>query len=135
MEHEVIETAVTRYYEALERDDLPAWLRLFTEDVQSQSPVGGPIIQGLDGMRLAFKTIRSTLREVSFDRGPVFAGAGAGAVQWTGRGVAMNGRPVTFGGINIFHVNLKGKIRRIEAYWDPNALMRQIHGTADGEEG
>lgn len=127
MQKERIERAVSAYYEAMRNRDLEAWLDLFSEDVVSHSPAGGPVIEGRDGMRLAFKTILNTLEEVKIGPESTFICGAAAAVKWTARGVGHNGRAVTFEGINIFEIDLHGRIRRIDAYWDPNTVMRQLN--------
>ena len=127
MKRELLEKAVSGYYEALHARDLEAWLGVLDEEIVSHSPVGGPVIEGHDGMRLAFKTVMGTLQSVEFDTGELFGGGNAAAVKWVARGSGHNGQSVTFEGINIFSITLEGKIQRIDSYWDPNELMRQLN--------
>jgi steroid delta-isomerase len=127
MTKESVQEAVERYYAALSARDLEAWLACFSEDVVSHSPVGAPVIEGRDGMRLALKLVANTLREIHIAPDDVYVCGSSAAVKWSARGTGHDGRPVSFAGINVFEVDLEGRIRRIHAYWDPNAMIRQIN--------
>ena len=52
------------------------------------------------------------------------------AVKRSAQGTGHNGREIFFEGINLFEVNKKGQIRRILAYWDPAAMMENLHASS-----
>lgn len=128
MDREKLRKIVEGYYAALRDQDLDAWLALFAEDVISHTPVGAPIVEGHNGLRLAFKTFTNTLRVIDIHADSMFFGGNTVAVKWTTNGTGHNDRKVVFEGINIFEINIQGQIWRIHAYWDPESMMRDLNG-------
>ena len=126
MNREKVQELVDGYYAALRNRNLDDWLELFASDIIAYTPVGAPGTEGHDGMRLAFKTITGTFKKIDIQVESMFFGGSTAAVKWTARGLGHNDENVTFEGINVFEVDIQGKIWRIHAYWDPEAMMRQL---------
>jgi len=124
--NEAIRARVDSYFAAISGRDMDAWVANFSDDIISFSPVGGPVIQGIDGMRLLFKEFLRTVREVEVRPDSIFVAGGGAAAKWTARGVGHNDRPVTFEGINVYEMNEAGRIKCVYAYYDPNAVLMAL---------
>lgn len=128
MSKEVIEKTVRDYFAAIRAMDADAWVATFAEDAISHDPVGSPPMRGHAELRRFFEGIASAFNKVGLTENHVFVCGDGAAVKWTGRGVGKNGREVTFEGIDVFQVNVQGKIQTVWAYWDLAALMTQLQG-------
>jgi steroid delta-isomerase len=64
--------------------------------------------------------------EVDLRENHVFISGNGAAIKWTGTGVGRNGREVKFEGIDVIEMNEKGRIQKLWAYWQPEALMIQL---------
>jgi len=127
MDTDKVRALVEGYYAAMRNWDLDAWLALFAEDIVTYTPVGGPATEGIEGMRMAFKLFSGTLATIDIHPESMFFGGNGAAVKWSATARGHNGADVAFEGINLFEVDIHGKIWRIHAYWDADALFRQLN--------
>jgi steroid delta-isomerase len=121
-----IRQTVAAYFAATRARDADAWLATFAEDAVSHDPVGAPPSEGHRGLRQFWQTVTAAFDTVGLTEGPVFVAGNRAAVWWKGAGVGVNGRTVSFEGIDVFEVNDAGKIQRMWGYWDPSKLMGEL---------
>jgi steroid Delta-isomerase len=124
--NETIRKVVAEYFAALRAMDPEAWANTFAEDGVTHDPVGTPPHQGRAALRRFLQGILSMFQEAGLTEDDIFVAGNGAAVKWTGRGVAKNGRPIQFEGIDVFEVNEAGKIQEVRAYWDAAAVMAQL---------
>jgi len=117
---------IGEYFAALRAMDPEAWANTFAEDAVSHDPVGAPPHQGRAALRQFLTGVVSLFEMVGLTEDQVFVNGNQGAVKWTGRGKGKNGRSVTFEGIDVIQVNDRGKIQRVDAYWDPTPMLAEV---------
>jgi steroid delta-isomerase len=128
MSTEAILKVVAEYFAATRALDVEAVVATFAENAVSHDPVGGPAIEGHDGLRQFFQGMTEAFETGGLTEDHVFVAGNGAAVKWTGHGVGKNGREVTFEGIDVFEVNEEGTIQTLWGYWDPVAMMAQLQG-------
>ena len=111
MSTEAIPIAVAEYFAATRAMDMEAWVATSAEDAVSHDPVGGPAIEGHEGLRQFFQGVTEGFELAGLTEDHVFVAGNGAAVRWTGHGVGKNGREVSFEGIDVFEVNEEGKIK------------------------
>jgi|SRR6185503_1905886 steroid delta-isomerase len=126
MSPEVISQTVRDYFEATRSMDEQAWVNTFAADAVSYDPVGGPRIEGHQGLATFFQSIVGAFKEVGLHEEQIFIAGNGAAVKWTGRGVSRQGNKVRFEGIDVFEINEQGKIQNLHAYWNPAEMMAQL---------
>ncbi len=126
MSPEVISKVVRDYFAATRSMDERAWVNTFAADAVSYDPVGGPRIEGHQGLAVFFQSIMGAFKEVGLREEQIFIAGNGAAVKWTGRGVSQQGNKVHFEGIDVFEVNEQGKIQNLRAYWNPAEMMAQL---------
>ena len=126
MSPEVISQTVRSYFAATRSMDEQAWVNTFAVDAVSYDPVGGPRIEGHQGLAAFFQSIVGAFKEVGLHEEQIFIAGNGAAVKWTGRGVSRQGNKVHFEGIDVFEVNEQGKIQNLHAYWNPAEMMAQL---------
>ena len=126
MSTDAIRKVVNDYFAATRAMDMEAWLATFADGAVSYDPVGGPPLEGHDGLRQFFQGITGAFEKVGLKEEKVFISGNGAAVSWTGHGVGKNGREVSFEGIDVFEINEDGKIQKMWGYWDPAAMMAEL---------
>src|SRR5437763_1732203 len=119
---------IGEYFAALRAMDPDAWANTFAEDAVSHDPVGAPPHEGREALRQFLAGIASMFETFGLKEDHVFVTGKDAAVKWSGWGKGKNGKSVKFEGIDVIHVNDKGKIQRIEAYWDPTPMLAEVMG-------
>lgn len=135
---ETAQAAIATYFAATRIGASPdqkaeAMTACFAEDAVTYDPVEGPPLASQAERRVFFAEIASLFAEVGLTEEFVSVhrteeGAIA-AVRWTGRGICLAGQVFTFEGIDVFEINLAGKIQSLRAYWNPTVLITQIRPT------
>jgi pimeloyl-ACP methyl ester carboxylesterase/ketosteroid isomerase-like protein len=125
--HTHVPDTISRFYQALRANDVEAWLETFAPDAESQDPVGTPPIQGHQALRQFFTDLLANFaRFDGLAEEECFPAGNAVAVRWTGRGLSRDGQPVVFTGIDVFELNVAGRIQSLRAYFDLSSLARQL---------
>jgi steroid delta-isomerase len=122
----VVRKTVADYFAATRAMDPEGWIAAFAEDAVSHDPVGAVPIEGHKGLRQFYDTIVLAFEKVGITEDEIFVAGNEAAAKWTGQGIGLNGREVTFRGIYVFEVNEAGKIQRIWGYWDPERLLTEL---------
>ena len=118
-----IEIAISEYFGALATLDIERFVNSFTPDGVSYDPVGTPPLEGHDVLRAFLTGIKSGFQSCGLQVDSAFPCGNSAAVKWTGSGVAMNGKSVTFEGVDVLECNDDGKITLLRAFWDPAPVM------------
>lgn len=106
--------------------DPEAIANTFAEDGTTYDPVGSPGVNGRDAIREFFSSIYKNFKSVALTEDSIFIAGNGAAVKWTGKGTSANGKDVNFEGIDVFEVDVDGKIRTIRAYWNPAEMIAQL---------
>ncbi len=125
---EKVKETVRAYFAATRALDIEALLATCAEDVVMHSPVGEPPRRGREEVRKFFMTIIDFFDTVGLTEEFLFAIPGEAAAKWNCRGIAVNGRSVSFEGIDVYKINDEGKIREFWGYWDPGVLVSSLAG-------
>jgi steroid Delta-isomerase len=118
--------AIQTYFRAICDLDVTTWLTAFADTAISYEPDLPPLpsaaarSQFFQGTAAAFATLR-IVPALAFSHG-----TNRYAIHWVGDGVAKNGRPVHFEGIDVFELNAQGTIQTLWGYWHPTAMMLQV---------
>lgn len=122
--------SVVQQYFAASRSDNKAdgMAACFAENCSHQDPVEASVLTSPAEVRQFLQAVVDLFEFVELTEDFVSINAQAAAVKWTGRGTGKNGCEVTFEGIDIFEVNLAGKIQSLRAYWDASAVLSQLQG-------
>ena len=127
-----------RFIEALraleESRELEAMVALYSEESEVGNINAPEKFTGLTGAREFWTKYRETFGEVrSTFRNRIITEKRA-ALEWTTEGTTANGAPVNYEGVSILETE-GDHITRFRAYFDPEALGRQIEraATASGQ--
>jgi steroid Delta-isomerase len=123
---ERISHTVRAYFLAIRAMDPEAFANCFAEDGTTNDPMGSPPITGRAAIREFLASICKNFKEVSLTEDSVFVAGNGAAVKWTGKGTSANGKAVNFEGVDVFEVNLDGKIQNVWAYWNPAEMIAQL---------
>ena len=115
-----------RYFEALSNMDQDQFVSCFTPEAELHDPYGGRPFVGSDGLSKWFAGFLDTWERFSISAEVPFTCKENTAVKWTARGEAKSRKVAEFSGINLFTVNMDGKIERMDGYWDAPAMLAQI---------
>ncbi len=121
-----ISRAVRGYFLAIRAMDADAFANSFAEDGTTCDPMGAPPIAGRDGIREFFNSICKNFKSVALTEDSVFVAGNGAAVKWSGKGTSNSGKEVNFEGIDVFEINLDGKIQSVWAYWNPAEMIAQL---------
>jgi steroid delta-isomerase-like uncharacterized protein len=123
---EMMILASDRYFAALKKIELDAYVACFSENAEVHDPYGSRPFVGHDGLEKWFQGFDRTWQ--SFDIEPLisFNGGDRIAVQWQTKATSKSGKSATFEGINVFTINEDGLIARQESYWDMSDMIAQI---------
>jgi len=123
-----IETAVAEYFGALKTLDVDRYVNSFAPGAEAHDPVGAPPHQGHEALRQFLTSIKGAWQSAGLTTDSVFVCGNQAAVKWTGSGVGLNGKSITFEGIDVVACNDAGKITSLHAYWDPGPVMAALQG-------
>ena len=126
MSPELISAAIKAYFQAIRDMDMDAWVDTFAEDAVSNDPVGSPPIVGHQKLREFFQSIAGAFEKVGLTENEIFIAGNGAAVKWTGSGTSKQGKSVRDEGIEVFEINVRGKIQRVYAYWNPAEMVAQL---------
>jgi len=121
-----IETTIARYFAATRNGDRDGWVACFAPDATSRDPVNGPPIVGHEALRRFYESITGLVATIGLEAQHTYVCGDRAAVKWIGRGTSKSGKPYVFEGIDTFEFDARGRIRLLEAYWDPAKLMAQL---------
>lgn len=127
---DIVKTVVQQYFAASRSnhkvDDMIA---CFAEDCVCYDPAEAPALQGKAGLHQFLQGIAGIFETVELVEEFISVNGNEAAVKWTGNGIGVNGRSVTFQGIDLFEVNSDGKIQSMRGYWHPTAMVAELMGT------
>jgi len=118
--------AIRGYFLAIRAMDADAFANSFAEDGTSCDPMGAAPITGRAAVREFFQSICANFKSVSLEEESIFVAGNGAAVKWIGSGTSLNGKAVTFEGIDVFEINHEGKIQNLWAYWNPAEMIAQL---------
>jgi steroid Delta-isomerase len=117
------QATLSRFYAAICALDVEAWLSTFTEDAESQDPVGTPAMRGHAALRSFFNGLAGLIQAIDMRAERTYINGDSAAVKWRGEGRGKNGGTFSFEGIEVFEFDAEGRIRTVRAYWDPAPLF------------
>jgi steroid Delta-isomerase len=121
-----IQSLIARYFAAIRAMDVEAFVGTFAEDAIDHEPVGGTPMKGRAEIRPFFAGFLSSWTTVGLTEEYVHIVGNEVAVKWRGEGISKNGRSITFEGIDLFEINVMGKIQTLRAYWNPAPLLAEL---------
>lgn len=121
-----VHDAAAAYFTAIRDADADAFADLFSADIHFEDPVGGPVLSGHDGVRKFHKGLRRAWQDLRMDTRDVFARGPRAAIRWHAEGKSATGKDIAFDGVNVVEIDAAGKIRRLEGYWDLEAVIAQM---------
>ena len=125
---EQVQKAVASYFDALDAEPEHAerFITLFTEDVRFEDPVGGPVLQGHDGLAKFHKGLTRAWQRLQLRPDRVHVRGRQAAVSWQAAGHSATGKDITFEGINFVTVAEDGRIAAMSGYWDLEGVIAQM---------
>lgn len=123
---EKISHAVRAYFLAIRAMDPDAFANTFADDGTTFDPVGTPAITGRAALREFLTSICKNFKSVGLMEESVFVAGNGAAVKWVGRGTSITGKDVRFEGVDVFEINVDGKIQTVRAYWNPAEMIAQL---------
>jgi steroid Delta-isomerase len=122
-----IERTIHAYFAATRAMDRDAWVRCFAPDGCSHDPVGAPPTKGHAALGAFFDSIAGLASSIGLMEEHIYVCGDQAAIKWIGRGTGKaNGKPFLFEGIDVMHFDAQGRIREIQAFWDPQQLFAQL---------
>ena len=126
MDKQKVEQSVAVYFAALSAGDEAGWLASFARNGALHDPADTPPCIGEESLRGFFRTAYGAFASLSIRAENVFVRGSQAAVKFRGEGVGKNGRALSFEGIDIFDINVAGRIQRVRGYWDAAAAFSQL---------
>ena len=123
---ERVSRVVRAYFLAIRAMDPEAIASTFADDGTTYDPVGSAGVTGREAIREFFSSIFKNFKSAALTEDSIFVAGDGAAVKWTGKGTSANGKNVNFEGIDVFEVDVDGKIRTIRAYWNPAEMIAQL---------
>ncbi|MEK6662955.1 MAG: nuclear transport factor 2 family protein [Pseudomonadota bacterium] len=121
-----VEQGVAAYFAALSAMDEAGWLAVFARNGALHDPADAPPCIGEEALRGFFRAASGAFASLSIRPENLFVCGSQAAVKFHGEGVGKNGRAVSFDGIDLFDMNVEGRIQRVRGYWDAAALFAQL---------
>lgn len=122
-----------RFIDALrgleERRDLEAMVALYAEESEVGNVNAPEKFTGQAGAREFWTKYRDTFGEVRSTFRNRIINENCAALEWTTEGTTANGAPFNYEGVSIIEIE-GDRITRFRAYFDPEALGRQIERAA-----
>jgi steroid Delta-isomerase len=122
-----IELCIQDYFVAICQKDVEAWVATFAADGANHDPAGTPPNVGHAALRQFFVTVISAFESVLIAAEQVMVCGDRAAVKWRAEGVGKNGRAVRFAGLDVFEMNMAGKIQSLWGFWDPAAMFAELN--------
>jgi steroid Delta-isomerase len=121
-----IRTTIQRYFACIGAMDEESWLGLHARDAVCFAPAGAPAARSREELRRFFGGLWAAFDTLELEPDRIWTAPAGAAVKWTGRGIARNGRSVTFEGIDVFEVDPQARIAKVWSYWDPGELAAAL---------
>lgn len=126
MDKQKVEQSVAAYFAALNAGDEAGWLATFARNGALHDPADAPPYIGDEALRGFFRAASGAFASLSISSENMFVCGSQAAVKFYVDGVGKNGRALSFEGIDIFDINVAGRIQRVRGYWDAAALFAQL---------
>ncbi|ALA58837.1 nuclear transport factor 2 family protein [Nitrospira moscoviensis] len=126
LSHEHMRDAANRYFAAWTSLDPSAYVAAFAADASVYDPYGSTPHQGAEALRKFFTGIANALQEVRIEADTIHTAGNRAAVEFRGKAIGKNGKPVEVVGIDVFEFNEAGLITALWAYWDSAAVLAQL---------
>lgn len=124
---QIVQSIVRQYFAASRsHNKAEGMAACFAENCIHHDPAEAPALNSPAEVRQFLQAITDLFVSVELAEDFIVVNGQEVAVKWTGRGIGKNGREVTFEGIDLFEINLDGKIQSLRAYWNPSTLLPQL---------
>lgn len=125
MSEHVVET-VHRYFERVTAADGDAFTALFSDDAEVADPVGTPALRGPAALAKFHGRLHRAWQSLAMTPAEVHVRGDRAAARWTARGTSASGNEIAFDGINVFDIDERGKITRLDAFWDLEGVVARF---------
>ena len=119
---------VRRYYAAVSAGDIERVLTMFTADAEMRDPVGAPAASDDMARRHRYAGIGAAFETFTIAPGVIRVGGDEAAATWSASARAKNGRDLRFDGISAFAFDGEGRITRMWAFLDMEAIAAAMAG-------
>ncbi len=119
---ETIARNIEIFFAALRTLDTEEWVACFAPDVEREDPVGVPGTPGHEGIREFMTGVKQMLMALDIRENNVWICGNEAAIKWTALATALDGKTVSFEGVDTLVFDANGKVKRLRAYWNPNDL-------------
>lgn len=115
------------YFAATRAMDEESWLATFDPGATAIFS-GSPPVKGHQALREVFQLVVAGFDRVTITDDLLIVSGNSAAAKWTGRGLAKDGRTVTFEGIDVIEVNDEGLIQTLWTFWRSLPSGRGVRG-------
>ncbi len=121
-------TAIVRaFFDALCSLDPQRIAALFAEDGEIEDPLGSDVCRGRADIEAHFaRGLATMFSHLEIDTIAAFSAGSGVAAHWSMRARDASGREGSGTGIDVFRVNARGEITRLEGYWRPSDGTRDL---------
>jgi steroid delta-isomerase len=91
-----------------------------------EDPVGTPVHRGHEGVAGFHKGLHKAWSAMSMTLDDVFVRGNRAAARWSATGTSASGKQISFGGVDVFHLDGDGRIARLEGFWDLEGVIAQM---------
>jgi ketosteroid isomerase-like protein len=119
---------VLDYYAAVTSGDIDRIAAMFAAAAEMRDPVGQPPATDDAARRQRYEGIPAVFESFAMTAEAVEPGGNEAAARWQARGRTKTGREVAFAGISLFEFDGQGRIARMSAFWDRQALAASLAG-------
>lgn len=130
-----LENAVASYFQHITARNKSAWLALFDAGAVLHEPVGSSPGEGREGMEQVWQVFTGPFASLEIASDEVFYSGSGAAARWTATATSAEGNRHGFHGITVFEVDGDGRIQTVMSYWDPAAVLIQLAGGLDEDDG
>lgn len=113
------------YFRSLNERNITMFMACFTGDCEAHSPFGAPPYQGRPRLSQWFNQRAHMWRRLRVIPKAASRNGNRIAVIWMADGTTHSGAPTSFEGVSVFEVDDRGKIARLEEYWDARAALKK----------
>jgi ketosteroid isomerase-like protein len=121
-EHRAAEALLGRYLAACEARDVAAIVACFSPRAVVMDPTS-PRAFGRGQIAAYFAALYDDLVALKLETSPLYWQADAVACHWQGLAQRQTGATLRYAGIDVFHLDRKPLIRRMQAFWDPKDFL------------
>lgn len=115
-----------RYFGLLADEDMTNFFRMFRDDAEFHDPFATRPVIGLKNIEKFFQQLGDQFEDIRIEPDKVMGSGDRILSVWTARGTTKNGEPIRpFSGTNVMHL-IKGKIKRVDIFFDPRLLPRVV---------